>query len=371
MKVDYKIGIIAPTVSRAGNVFLGNLLDILTFTKDKVILISGSRVTIKKPNVKYFCLEHYGGGTFIIKILGYMWFEIKIVRAMMSSSKHVDIWIFFLGGESLLFPLIIGKLYNKKIYLLLAGSIEKDFLNKKDYTCIPLIITKKINLFFSDRIIVYSKGLVTQWHLEPYFNKICIAHRHFIDFDNFTINTPIFNRSPIIGYIGRLSEEKGVLNFIEALPYILNEKKDLRVIVVGDGPLMDSITRILQEKRISDRVDLLGWIAHDNLPQYLNQLQLLILPSNTEGLPNIILEAMACGTPVLATPVGAIPDIIKNRETGFIMNNNSPNCIASNVIGVLDSPDLEKISINGKQFVNDEFTFERIADKWKGIFEKL
>ena len=99
----------------------------------------------------------------------------------------------------------------------------------------------------------------------------------------------------------------------------------------GSGPLFDEVKTYLKDAGISEFVDLLGWIHHDELPKYLCSLRLLIIPSFTEGLPNIMLEAMASGTPVLATPVGAIPDIIIDKKTGFIMENNSPPCIAKNV----------------------------------------
>lgn len=97
------------------------------------------------------------------------------------------------------------------------------------------------------------------------------------------------------------------------------------------------------------------------------------MPSYTEGIPNIMLEAMACGTPVLATPVGAIPDIIKDGQTGFLLENNSPECIAETVLKVLDMPDdkLEKVSDNACALVEKKFTFEAAVERWSGIIEGI
>jgi glycosyltransferase involved in cell wall biosynthesis len=165
--------------------------------------------------------------------------------------------------------------------------------------------------------------------------------------------------------------EKGIQHFSQALPIILNDQQNLRVLIGGDGPLRELIEVPLQEEKFSTRIDLSGWISHDDLPIYLNQLRLLVLPSYTEGLPNIMLEAMACGTPVLATPVGAIPDVIIDGKTGFIMENNSPECITRNVVRALSSPNLEQIAESGRRFVEEQFTFERVVERWKEVLEEI
>ena len=124
-------------------------------------------------------------------------------------------------------------------------------------------------------------------------------------------------------------------------------------------------------ENLNNKVELTRWIPHDELPDYLNELKLLILPSYTEGLPNIMLEAMACGTPVLATPVGAIPDVIKDEKTGFIMEDNSPECIAENVIRALNGPNLNEIVKNARVLVERDFTYEAAVERYRKILKEL
>jgi len=73
---------------------------------------------------------------------------------------------------------------------------------------------------------------------------------------------------------------------------------------------------------------------------------------------------------VLATPVGAIPDVIQDEVTGFIMENNTPECIAQNVMRALNHPDLEIIAERGRQYVAREFTFEKAVERWRRILEE-
>jgi glycosyltransferase involved in cell wall biosynthesis len=276
-------------------------------------------------------------------------------------------------GEGLLLPVLTLKLLRKNIILSLASSAPKMIEAKKN---IPLLsrMTKfleLINFILSDKIILYSPKLVKEWNLEKYKNKISIAHRHFLDFDKYKIKMKFDDRDNLVGYIGRLSEEKGVLNFVEAVPEILEGICEIRFLIGGDGQLRDEIEKNISKENLNDKIELTGWIPHDALPDYLNELKLVILPSYTEGLPNLMLEAMACGTPVLATLVGAIPDIIKDGETGFVMENNSPECIAENVVRALEHSNSEEIVKNARELVEKEFTYEAAVERYKKVLEEL
>jgi glycosyltransferase involved in cell wall biosynthesis len=84
-----------------------------------------------------------------------------------------------------------------------------------------------------------------------------------------------------------------------------------------------------------------------------------------------MLEAMASGSIILSTPVGAIPDYINDGETGFIMEDNSPKCIIENVIRVLEFPNLDKIAENARDLVEREFTYEAAIKGWKDALEVI
>ena len=76
---------------------------------------------------------------------------------------------------------------------------------------------------------------------------------------------------------------------------------------------------------------------------------------------------MACGTPVLATSVGAIPDVLREKETGFLAHDNSPACLAKNIVGALTDPELKRITHNARKFVEDEFPYETLVETWRDI----
>jgi glycosyltransferase involved in cell wall biosynthesis len=152
---------------------------------------------------------------------------------------------------------------------------------------------------------------------------------------------------------------------------LLTSRAEINFLIGGDGPLQNWLEEYMSRANLNTRIKLVGWIPHDELPDHLNQTKLLVLPSYTEALPNIILEAMACGTPVLSTAVGAIPDIIRNGETGFIMQDNSPDCIARDIVRALEHPGLEQITDRARTLVKSEFTYEAAVERYRKILDTL
>ncbi|WP_342771247.1 MULTISPECIES: glycosyltransferase family 4 protein [unclassified Methanoculleus] len=369
------IGIITPPIGAAGVVPLSNLVNVISYISDFVFVITGkvdispSRET--NSNIFIYRIPYTPKSNIIQKITGNFLLQVHISNKIIKLKDNVDVLLYFLDSHVYILPALIGKLLKKKIVFVLAASISNSALANANIFSKILRFSESINFKYANCIVVYSPSLLEKWGLQNYAHKIRIAHEHSLDFNSFCITTPLSDRPSRIGYIGRLSGEKGVQHFVQALPAILSDRKDLRVLIGGDGQLKETIETSLKEEGASARVDLPGWIPHDDLPRYLNQLRLLVLPSYSEGLPNVMLEAMACGTPVLATPVGAIPDIIIDGKTGFIIENNSPECIAKNVIRALCSPDLEQIAGNGRRFVEEHFTFEKTVEDWKRILQDI
>ena len=373
-KSDINIGILTFSISKAGSISTSNLVDIVYPLSNDLYLITGNNGYAffkEDKRIHTSGIRHKRGANVVTRILRYIYTQLRISYTLAKITRNVDIWIFFIGGTSLLFPMLTAKLFKKDVILAFAGSPILTLISANDNLVKPVEILSKINYTLSDKIILYSPNHIKEWNLEKYRDKISIAHKHFLDFDKFKIKKKFYERDNLVGYIGRLSEEKGVMNFVEASPEIMKKRDDLEFLIGGDGQLRDKIKKYLDKENLNNKVNLTGWIPHEELTNYLNELKLVVLPSYTEGLPNIMLEAMACGTPVLATPVGAIPDVIRDGETGFIMENNSPECITENVIRALNHQNLDEIVKNARKLTEREYTYEAAVERYKKILGKI
>lgn len=371
---NIRVCIVSFIISKAFKKPLSNLATILGSLSDEVYAVTGNvdHVPIKTNKKNIHSYENYYNKDTnrCIRLLRYFGLQVKISLTLCKLSKDIDFFIFFMEGVGIL-PMLTVKLVRKKIIWVVPSSIlmKNTELQKEPLHGI-FIQLQTICSILSNRIVVYSPNLIKEWHLERFREKIRIAHEHFLDFTQFKITKNFDERPRAVGYIGRLSEEKGAFNFVRAIPKISKES-ETRVLIGGDGELLTEIESHLEKNRVRDKVELVGWIPHDELPNYLNELKLMVLPSYTEGLPNVIVEAMACGTPVLATSVGGIPDIIKDNKTGFILKNNSPEYIEKNVIDALNRSTLAEVSSNARQATERQFTYEKAVETYKKILDEL
>jgi glycosyltransferase involved in cell wall biosynthesis len=348
-----------PFASLAGIASLLNLVKVLRTLSDNLYLIMGNTgyaMFKKEMGIHVYRIKHEKGKNPFTRVTNYVLAQLRISFKMIQLRKCVDSYVYFVNSITLA-PILTAKLLRRNITLVLPASHSEISKAQNDIFSKFIRLFEKINYTFSNRIIVYSKGLIRAYNLEKYAGKISIAHQHVVDLNKFHIAKQLSERSNLVGYIGRLSEEKGVLNFAMAIPNVLEKNKDVKFLIGGDGQLRKKIQEYIDREHLNNKVEVSGWIPHKDLPAHLNELKLLVLPSYTEGLPGIMLEAMSCGTPVLATPVGGIPDVISDEETGFLAKKNSSKCIAENIIRALGHPNLEYITKRARALVETEFTY--------------
>lgn len=352
---------------------MSNLIKIFRTVGLEIYLISGGEVVedlVSEPNVH---IMNVAAGDFsnpLARALNHLCMQLRVLYYFMRVSTKCNIFMLFLG-EVLITPLLASKMLSKKFILMFGITPSKEHFVNEDIFSKLWLLFSAINVKFSNKLIVYSDKIIQGANLEKYKSKTILAHEHSVDFAKFYIEHILNERQCIIGYVGRFSEVKGVLNFVQAIPLLLKEKATT-FLIAGAGELNSELYNYIRVNKLETKVTLAGWVPHDDLRRTLNKFKLLVLPSYSEALPNVLLEAMACGTPVLATPVGAIPDIINDGETGFLLKSNDPKHIAERIVELLNKPELlEKVSKNANEWVRENFSYEKTVEAWRKVLSEL
>jgi glycosyltransferase involved in cell wall biosynthesis len=175
---------------------------------------------------------------------------------------------------------------------------------------------------------------------------------------------------PIVLAAGRLSPEKGVHVLVEAAPAICQSIPGVKIVVLGEGPERSRLERRIAELGIGDSVWLPGF--RQDLDSLIPHADVVVLPSLTEGLPNVALEAGAAGIPVVATAVGGTPEVVADEQTGFLVPANDPAAVATGVIAILADRELRKsLGTAARQRMREHFSFEAHAAAYQALFAEL
>ena len=173
----------------------------------------------------------------------------------------------------------------------------------------------------------------------------------------------------VIGYIGRMSHEKGVHTLLEALQILAKKQKKITAIIAGDGPFRETLIKQATDKGLLKICLFLG--QRQDIPDILPALDLLTIPSLTEGLPQILLEAMASSVPVIASNVGGIPEVVQNGITGIIVSPENPATLARAMDRMLfDKAMAKQMGEAGRWAVEQHFSAEQMVNGMVGIYKK-
>jgi glycosyltransferase involved in cell wall biosynthesis len=174
----------------------------------------------------------------------------------------------------------------------------------------------------------------------------------------------------VVGAAGRLSPEKGFGVLIRAAGSIAREDPDVGFVLFGEGPLRADLTRQIAAEGLEGRFLIPGF--RDDLDRLFPHLDLLVLPSFTEGLPNVVLEAFAAGVPAVATAVGGTPEVIQDGVSGYLVPPGDPVALTRRIRDILGDEGMrQSMARRGREQVRSHFTFGAQSLRYQQLLEDL
>jgi len=178
------------------------------------------------------------------------------------------------------------------------------------------------------------------------------------------------HRVPVVGMVARMAPVKGQEDFLRAAKRLLAAGRKLEFVIAGSGPDEQRLRGLARELVVDREVTFVPPMPDHRA--ILGMLDLLVVPSRHEGLGLIILEALACGKPVVATGVGGVFAIVKDGETGLLVPKEDPVALADGIGRLLDDPALaQRLAAKGREFVEQEFSLNQTVDETLAHYDRV
>lgn len=168
---------------------------------------------------------------------------------------------------------------------------------------------------------------------------------------------------PILGFVGGINDYKGVFDLAEAVKRM---NVGPSILVAGEGPDRDRFECALGKQGF-----FLGSIDYERMPAVYAAMDALVLPSHTEGLPRVLLEAGAAGVPVVATSVGGVPGIVEDGDTGLLCPPQNPEELAATVDELFTNRDPVRMGNKGRELIAHEYTWEALYDRYESYLKEI
>ena len=364
-------------LAAAGENATRSLLDILgaVTTVSLVTANLPEDSTIRSEHEVIELTENGVGQSLLVSALRFILNQMRMSR--IAATRQESIFLFY-GSTSYILPMLVARLRGKTVLVEPRGDVPLTLrLNWEQRMPAHLArflaglvwSLERSGFAIANGIVTYTPAMARELGLDPEARDVYPNGARYVDTNRFDVQTPHEERDSVVGFLGRLDEEKG----IRELASVARElPDDVHFRFVGDGDLRDWLETELRNEIASGRVTVTGWVDHDDVPEELDRMALIVLPSEpTEGLPTTILEALACGTPVYATPVSGVPDVVVPGETGFYMKSREGAEITEGIKAVLERDDLADVSAQGRALIEDEYSFEAACERYRAILSSF
>jgi glycosyltransferase involved in cell wall biosynthesis len=180
-------------------------------------------------------------------------------------------------------------------------------------------------------------------------------------------------QNPIIGFVGELREKKGLKTLLSAYA-LINRKRPVTLLIVGDIRQGED-KQAFDEFRLSNpdsQIIVTGYISHKDLPAYYSLIDVFVHPSLRDGMPNALLEAMACEKAIVATPVGGAAEVTKDSENGFIIRVNDAESLSKAIIHLLADESLRsRLGKAARETIQKGYTLQNELDLNLSVYQAL
>jgi len=184
------------------------------------------------------------------------------------------------------------------------------------------------------------------------------------------IDMNISDSSYIVGMVGRLDENKGHIYFLKAAKKILCKRKDIHFIIIGNGPTEIRLKEFCSINQLNSHVHFLGF--KENVLDYLSLMDVMVIASMHEGIPYVLLEAMAKGVAIIATDVGGLPEVIKNGFNGLLVLPKDPIAIGKSISALIEDEELRKSLIkNSADILNSHFSQQAMVQSTLQFYKEV
>jgi glycosyltransferase involved in cell wall biosynthesis len=345
--------------------------------RDQVFIITGKVINTKEKEVSnnvnifraslyYLSNLSHSSFLYIVSAMPFIFLKsLSLIRKEKIDVLHCQ------GFASSFLGYTLSKLTNIP-YVVTVQRIEesKGFLRRLVYSNASLCIaaSNSIENYFKEIGVKKTKVIPNGVNIEQFKNIDRLSSRQELGLkDEFVITT-----------VARLERVKGIEYLIKAAG-ILNKKFKLQIssfklLIIGDGSERNNLENLINELKLGDTVKLLGQIENNLVPKYLSAVDLFVLPSIREGFGIVILEAMAARLPAIATRVGGVPDIVRDKQTGILVEPESPEEIAKAILTLYKDRAfgnrLAESAIKNIDYYNWDNITERVRDILENILNR-
>ncbi|HSH50435.1 MAG TPA: glycosyltransferase family 4 protein [Bacteroidales bacterium] len=292
----------------------------------------------------------------------------KLVRLFIK--KNVDIILTNMEKETRLCGIAAkissrGKLINRRGIDL---PIKNNFRNKITYNK----LTEKIitNSLATKNSLLKNIDWLNENKIDVVYNGINTSDYSESNTKNLREELKINQESKIIGFVGRLSPQKGIEYLVEAYTKIAEVYKDTCLLIVGEGELKEYCVAEFRKLNLSDKVIFTGF--RKDIPNIMRTIDILVLPSLWEGFGIVLVEAMAAQKPCVASRISSIPEIVINGKTGILVDAKNSDALASALSTLLsDEVKRKEMGKNGQKLVDEKFSISKMIQSYERIFSEL